>query len=410
MRLLFLSNFFPPAGRGGYEGWCQEVAEGLRGRGHDVTVLTSRHGLGNLPAVDPPWVHRRLHLEMELASLRNALTFFIRRKRRERENLAVLQGMIDALAPDAVLLWGMWNLPRSLPALIEQRLPTRTAYYFGDYWPTLPDQFSRYWEAPAQSWAAAVPKAVLGAVARRLLAAEPRPALALRQGMFPSAFLQQKYAEAGLIPERSAVVLGGVETHRYREAPAATGRFNGLTLLYAGRLTREKGALTAVEALAQLVARAPDRALRLLIAGEGDADYERQLRAEVDRRGLASRVEFLGPRTGAEMPPLYREADLFLFTSLWEEPFGRVIVEAMASGLAVVGTATGGAAEILQDGVNGLVYPPGDAAALADRLQLLAEKPARRAELAAAGRETAGRFDCARMIGGVENFLEAMMA
>ena len=76
MRILFLSNFYPPASRGGYEQWCQEVADGLRSKGHAVVVLTSDHGKSGLQTSDPAWVHRSLHLEMELASLKNAFQFY----------------------------------------------------------------------------------------------------------------------------------------------------------------------------------------------------------------------------------------------------------------------------------------------------------------------------------------------
>ena len=85
MHILFLSNFYPPASRGGYEQWCQEVLEGLRRRGHDVLVLTSDYKRSELSAPDPAWVERSLHLEMELASFKNALQFFTRRKNGNRK-------------------------------------------------------------------------------------------------------------------------------------------------------------------------------------------------------------------------------------------------------------------------------------------------------------------------------------
>lgn len=153
MKILFLTNFYPPASRGGYEQWCQEVGDGLRERGHEVTVLTSTYGRKDVHN-DPVWVKRELHLEMELASLKNALQFFTVRKNRERENLRLLQKTIDHFSPAVILLWGMWNFPRSLPVLAEKLLPGRVAYYMGDYWPTLPGQFENYWNAPSSYLAA----------------------------------------------------------------------------------------------------------------------------------------------------------------------------------------------------------------------------------------------------------------
>ena len=107
MRILFLTNFFPPVSRGGYEAWCKEVADGLRGRGHEIVVLTSRYGRSSLAHPDPSWVHRDLHLEMEIASIRNSLHFFTARHDREAENLSTLRHYLDQEQPDWILIWGM---------------------------------------------------------------------------------------------------------------------------------------------------------------------------------------------------------------------------------------------------------------------------------------------------------------
>ena len=95
MRVVFLTNFYPPYGQGGYEQWCQEVAEGLQSRGHNVLILTSRHGCEKIKEQEPSWIQRTLHLEMELKSLRNGLQFFTKRQARELENLAHLQQCIN---------------------------------------------------------------------------------------------------------------------------------------------------------------------------------------------------------------------------------------------------------------------------------------------------------------------------
>ena len=88
----------------------------------------------------------------------------------------------------------------------------------------------------------------------------------------------------------------------------------------------------------------------------------------------------------AEALALYQGADIAVVPSLWREPFGLVAVEAMAAGLPVVASDTGGLSDIVRPGQTGLLVPPGDAAALAAALETLLDDAALRARMGAAGR------------------------
>ena len=215
MRVLFLSNFYPPASRGGYEQWCQEVADGLRSKGHAVEVLTSDHGKSGLHTSDPAWVHRSLHLEMELASLKNAVQFFTHRKKREQENLTHVAEFIEQFKPDVVLIWGMWNLHYSMPALIEKQMAGRVVYYMGDYWPTLPNQFENYWNAPPRSFLTGLPKLLLKPFAQAILVREKRPNIKLEHVLFPSVFMQNEFKQKGIVPTHAKIVYGAIDTKPY---------------------------------------------------------------------------------------------------------------------------------------------------------------------------------------------------
>jgi glycosyltransferase involved in cell wall biosynthesis len=126
---------------------------------------------------------------------------------------------------------------------------------------------------------------------------------------------------------------------------------------------------------------------------------------------IEGRVTFISPQERESMPALYGTSDILLFTSIWHEPFGRVLVEAMAAGVAVIGTATGGASEIIADGENGLLFPPDNAAALAERIAYLQARPELRARLTATGRRDAiQKFDSGRMVSEIEKYLESVTA
>ena len=409
MRLLLISNFYPPASRGGFEQWCQEVAEGLCARGHQVVVLTSRHGQGQQEGADPDWVRRELYLEMELATLRNGLQFFTSRKAHENQNLLRLRQLVESFEPDTILIWGMWNLPRSLPALAEKLRPGRVAYYMGDYWPTLPSQHEVYWQVPPRNWMTGIPKALLKPVAQRVLAGEDKPSPKLERVIFPTAFMRDEFERKGISPIETRVIYGAIDTslYPYRNGSSDAQQDGDLSLLYIGRLLPDKGIHTAIEALGDLVHRRGFNQLKLNVIGTGEPEYEGHLRQLAGEEKVQPLVTFLGAQPKEAMPDFYGQADLFLFTSVWPEPFGRVIVEAMASGVPVVGTATGGAAEILVENENALLFPPGDAIGLAERIARLVESPDLRRRLAKGGRQTAlDKFDLQRMTTDIEAYLQ----
>jgi glycosyltransferase involved in cell wall biosynthesis/predicted metal-dependent phosphoesterase TrpH len=164
----------------------------------------------------------------------------------------------------------------------------------------------------------------------------------------------------------------GVDVGRFDPAKRVDGTFAGeLNVLYAGRLTREKGAELLADAF--LAARARDPRLHLVLAGGGpEEDY---LRAR-----LGDQATFLGWLEGDALATAYASCDMFLFGSR-TDTFGQVILEAQASGLPVVAVAAGGPTGLIRDGVTGLLRPA-SADALAAAVLDLADSPLTRARLA----------------------------
>ncbi|MCI0567545.1 MAG: glycosyltransferase, partial [Acidobacteria bacterium] len=149
-----------------------------------------------------------------------------------------------------------------------------------------------------------------------------------------------------------------------------------------GRLDEPvKGFAVLLEALEMLGRRMPD--VVCLICGDGPA--RAQLENSARKRGLSAQVRFLGERQ--DIPRVLQALDLYVQPSL-SEGFGLSVLEAMASGVPVVATHSGGLPEVVRDGVTGDLVAPGDAALLAQRIHSLLEDPAR---CAAYGREGEGR-------------------
>jgi glycosyltransferase involved in cell wall biosynthesis/predicted metal-dependent phosphoesterase TrpH len=163
----------------------------------------------------------------------------------------------------------------------------------------------------------------------------------------------------------------GVDTDRFDPAKADRDAYPGeLKVLYAGRMTREKGVDLLAESF--LEARRADPRLHLLLAGGGPEEGE--LRAR-----LGEHATFLGWLGGEDLATVYASADAFLFCSS-TDTYGQVILEAGASGLPVVAVAEGGPAALVENRHTGLLCRP-DASHLAGALLQLASSPALRRQL-----------------------------
>jgi glycosyltransferase involved in cell wall biosynthesis len=409
MRILFLTNFYLTQGAGGEEQSCRQVVEGLKQRGHTTLVLTSMHGTDNVP-VEKEGIYRSLYLEVDLVPWRHSVTFFTRRKAREKHNLQCFERVLDQFKPDIVFIWGMYNLPKSLPALAEARYPDRVVYRFASYWPTLPSPHEFYWRAPGRKWYSQIPKRILGRFALAMLASEaPHSHLIYKHTICVSAATRNILVEAGLPVSNARIIYTGLDVRKYLsgEEPRRADDGRSLNLLYAGRLTSDKGLDTAIEAMTKLVFGQGRREIRLSLAGSGSTEYENHLRFLVNQAGLTDYVSLLGWVSPEEIPGLLRKFDVLLLPSIWSEPFSRGLLEGMISGLVIVATPTGGTPEIVLDGKNGLLFAPGNPEDLAQKIARLVDDPELRRKLAKAGKQTIlERFSVEKMMDDMESFLQ----
>lgn len=110
------------------------------------------------------------------------------------------------------------------------------------------------------------------------------------------------------------------------------------------------------------------------------------------------------------MPAVFAEHDVLLFPSIWSEPLARIVQEAMACGLVVIGTSTGGTGEILQDGVNGLIFASEDARMLAKKILRVSSDQELRNELSQAARKTVeNKFSLDRMVDEIEDSFSQLL-
>ena len=200
----------------------------------------------------------------------------------------------------------------------------------------------------------------------------------------------QKFAieEEGVAPEKIVVIpnrhasrnpVQSMEETRSRYRQEIGLDDGGLLVLSVGRLVEQKGHIYLLEAIPAIVEQFPKTVFA--IAGDGGQRAELEIRCE--QLGISPSVRFLGTRS--DVPELLQVADIFVLPSLWEG-FPIALLEAMEAGLPVIATQVEGVEEIVIDGANGLLLPPGDPEALQNALQRMLAQPDLRVNLGAAGR------------------------
>ncbi|MGH9302411.1 MAG: glycosyltransferase family 4 protein, partial [Acidimicrobiales bacterium] len=222
-------------------------------------------------------------------------------------------------------------------------------------------------------------------------------------GCFISEFLRQAVRERSVwsFPD-STIVYSGIKTNEFPDRPSVQAPWTW-RLLYVGRIDPRKGIDTVIQALASC----PPEAV-LHIDGKGDDRYLESLRLLADDLGVAGRVQFDASER-ADLVRSYAGADVLVFPSRWEEPFGLVPVEAMSCGTPVVATTVGGAAEFLAPEINCLTFAPGDVEGLVAALHRLAGDPVLRETIANAGRSTAAELGVDRLAQVLETWHQAAL-
>ena len=239
-----------------------------------------------------------------------------------------------------------------------------------------------------------MPDSATTRVIRRVVAREADQVVAT------SEYVSQCFRAGRFQPDvRVRVIDNPVDLNRFRSdlrGPDSARRPGQPLLVIVGQISSWKGHDTAIRALHGLRLTYPDA--RLLIVGEvkfahaatrfDNRGYLAELHKLVRDLGLVEAVEFIGERE--DVPTIMALADVVLVPSI-EEPFGRTVAEAMAVGTPVVATSIGGPAELIENGVTGLLASPGEPLAWRDAIRSILEDPGRAREMALRANHVAKR-------------------
>lgn len=375
MKVVVVSGIWPPD-VGGPASHAPEVVEFLRGRGHAVEAVIT----ADAPPAPTPyplhWVARSLP-----RGARHARALALIARVASRADVAYTTGMFGRSSLAATLVRTPYVAKLTADAAYER------ARRLGLFRGSLADFQS-------DRGAATLPLRLERTSAARRAA----------HVVCPSSFLAELVVGWGVPEERVTVLPNPAppvpELPPREEMQARLGLPRPL-FVFAGRLTAQKSLGLALRAVAAI------EGATLLVVGDGpDRD---ELERTARDLGLAERARFLGAQPRERVLEHFRAADAAVLSSSWEN-FPHTVVEALAVGAPVVATAVGGVPEAVEDGVNGLLVPPGDERAFEAALRRVADDDALRARLAAAAAPSVEQFAPERVYGRLEQLLREAAA
>ena len=379
-RLAYLINLYPPYIVGGNEMLACDIVNAFRSHGCDVHVITAKG-----PQLDNiPHVHQAFNYNLEdradIFQGGKALSAFghLRHHVFDLTTYLNVRRKLQRLQPDLIVIDNLY-MASAAPLLAARGLRCPVIAQVADKWMIY---LLRDLRLLLQTRAG--PQQVLLQAYARL--AQP---LLWKLGcpdeiLSISDFMKRYYVEAGYPAGRITPTYLGVDASLYKPRSKPHTATNDLEIVFAGQLWEGKGPQVLVAALGLLREREPELTLRLRLIGEGNDRYKQRLRQEIRQNGLEDRTIFDGFVPLERLAERLRNADIFAFPSVWDEPFSITLPAAMASGAPVIATTTGGTPETFEDGDEGLLIPPRNPEALASAISTLAHDPALRNRLSRA--------------------------
>jgi glycosyltransferase involved in cell wall biosynthesis len=396
MRVLVITDLFPPVGFGGYERTCADLVDGLKGS-HEVTVLTSDLQRDAVPPA--PGVRRELaYLGPKRRELARVPAAAARAANATRRVLAEVR-------PDVVYVSNCLVAPQAAPwAAAQAGVPVvyrlselwfASTLYRGDRFVghLLPGQggLHRPW-----SWF------VRGVNRHPALRLDPTRAARAAISWCSDELRAQVRLPPSVTPVLERTIHPGIGDGfaRLKRRPDARP-----LVVYAGRVTAAKGADVAVRALAAVRGEHGIDA-RLVMAGHCDPPVARSIRRLAAELGVSGHLALTGPLESEALGRLLERAHAVVVPTVTHEAFGRICIEAALARVPVVASRVGGIPEALRDGEHALHFPPGDPVACAAALASTLHSPGTAAARARRAFAHAQRFSVERFVAASEALLQ----
>lgn len=343
MRILVISNFYPPHHQSGYEVGCREIVESLKARGHNIRVLTSTYGIGERRIEGHVYRWLRACLRETLA-WRSVVI-------KEVINQTAFKELCLDFQPEIVFIFNLSNISISLGTM-AQEIGLPTCYYISDNWFITKEKDHWY-----QIWSNGKSGCdVLPYFSRKFKLLTPSKHLNFKNLIFTNRNLKNISGQLSKLETYTAIIPWGIDNDYFSYKESQGQKPN--RLLYVGKIKPNKNLDTAIKALGILKRDydCDDMSLNL-VGKKSSTDYVSYLRNLAEKYGVLEKIYFSDFNSRKNMKDLYQTHDIFIFTSVCEDSSSIAILEAMSCGLPVVSSAIESLSDVLKDEYDALVFP-----------------------------------------------------
>jgi glycosyltransferase involved in cell wall biosynthesis len=390
LKILVVNDMLPPDSEGGMELSAWELGKGLESLGHDVHWVCSEWRpsyQGSKEENDK--IHRilkRADLPLKAETKLQAFNAIGQKINIAADNYEILEPLVRQERCDVALIFGTLGIGLgSAQVFGDNGIPI--VWSIGDV--AIPVHFG----LPNQT---AVYRAAFGTVGRKWHAIERN--LDFSKMLFTSSFVKEEFAKAGIRPRVSEILPRAIDFE-----PSLGEKLNPPLILVASRLTKARGIHTVLEAGKLLRETNPELKWSLEIIGSGEEAYLEELHSLA--KLISNQVTFRGRLSKNEVIARLAEASIVINPTIEPEGFGRINIEALASGAALIATDVPSIHDII-DGYNcAETFQPGNAAELASLLVKLLQLTAERNEMVERGLARSRDFS----MGSILNILNTQL-
>lgn len=336
MKILTVSNYYPPHFIGGYEIACKETMDFLQEQGHEVIIITSEYNKND---------DTEDNILRDMRLIDYSKTSRVQKQLDEYKNYKTVLNAIKKIKPDLVYFWSLRGIGLHV-IKAAQKQNIAKVFEIGDFW--------MYGYMQNRSKLKQSLKHFLPFLNDQNI--NISPAICVSNWVEKEMRELYKSEKTYIYPNATSIPKKNIYKNN-----------KDIRFVFAGRIDEEKGLHLAIDALNKFALKYPKSSFFFDIFGNGEKEYID--RCKTMARPIASKINFRGKVESKEQ--IYSDASILLMPTKTREPFGLVVIEAMAYGCAVIATDAYGPAEIIDHGENGLLFDIQDPDALLTQIETL---------------------------------------